>query len=247
MYKFKRIFIMDLANLYTNPMWMAYAIAFPIALILILGFLGSGSYGGSVTSYDYYGVAMLVYGIFNASTYSANSFMEERIKSPNMRIIFSPVRPWYIHFSKVIATSVFCFTTYTAVAVFMHFAAGVNYGGSGFWALIIIEALALLLFSSLGVLACCILKSESSANNLVSLVINLFAVLGGVFFPIDSMGKAVSAASWISPAKWIMAACFKIIYDRDFSLFLPTCGMLILLSAAFVLLSAGIFKGEEFI
>ena len=247
MYKFARIFAIDLLNLFTNPMWMAYAIAFPIALILILGFLGSGSYGSAVTSYDYYGVAMMVYGIFNAATFSANSFMEERIKSPNMRIVYSPVRLWYIHFSKVLATTVFCSATYFSVATFMHFVVGVNYGGADFWALVIIALLSIFFFSALGVLFCCMLKSEGAANNVLSLLINIFAVLGGIFFPIDALGKALSTASWISPAKWILAAWLQIIYDGDFKMFLPACAALALLSVAFVFLSAKLFRGEEYI
>ena len=247
MYKFRRIFLMDLINLFTNPMWLAYGTVFPIALILILGFLGSGSFGSAVTSYDYYGVTMMIYGIFNTATYSANSFMEERIKSPNMRIIYSPVRPWYIHFSKVLATSVFCAVTYLFVAVLLHFTVGINYGGADCWALIIIALLSIFFFSALGVLVCCIMKSENSANNLVSIFINLFAIFGGIFFPIDRLGKTVSAASWISPAKWILTTCLRIIYDSDFSTFLPACGVIILLSAAIVLLSAKFFKVEDYI
>ena len=247
MYKFWRIFSMDLLNLFTNPMWLAYATAFPIALVLILGFLGSGGAGPEVTSYDYFGVTMMIYGAFNVATYSANCFMEERIKGPNMRIVYSPVRPWHIHFSKTLATSVFCGVTYLAVAVFLHFAVGVNYGGANCWALAVVALLSIFFFSALGVMVCCLLKSESGANNIVSLLIGVFAVLGGIFFPIDALGKAVSAVSWISPAKWLLTVCLRIIYDGDFSAFLPACAAFALLSALFVLLSSKLFRGEDYI
>ena len=247
MYKFKRIFVMDLLNLFTNPMWLAYATVFPAALILILGFLGSGSYGAAVTSYDYYGVAMMLYGIFNAATFSANSFMEERIKSPNMRIVYSPVRPWFIHFSKVLATSVFCAVTYLFVAALLHFVVGINYGGADAWAPFAIMLAGNFFFSTLGVLVCCILKSEGTTNNILSLLFTLLALLGGVFFPVDGLGKAVAAASWASPAKWILTACLRIIYDKDFSMLLPVCGLLVILSAASVVLCSRFFKGEDYI
>jgi len=247
MYKFKKIFMMDLMNLFTNPMWIFYAVGFPTVLILILGFLMSGSYGQTVTSYDYYGVALMIFGVFNAATFSANSFIEERIKSPNMRIVYSPVRPFFIPFSKILATSFFCAVTYTFVSVFLHFAAGVNYGGSDIWAIFIVMLLSIFFFSALGVLVCCLLKSEGTTNQILSFLFALFSILGGVFFPIDGLSKAISAASWISPAKWILMVSLRIIYDKDFSMFPPVCGGLILLSAVSVFLCSRLFRGEEYI
>ena len=247
MYKLKQIFAMDLINLLTNPMWVFYAIGFPLALILALGFLASGSFGNAVSSYDYYGVALMAFAIFNAATFSANSFMEERIKSPNMRIIYSPVRVWHIPFSKALATTVFCTVANSIVAAFLHFAFGVNYGGSDSWLLFAIMFAAVFFFSSLGVLVCSIMKSESSANNVVSLALTLFALLGGVFFPVDGLGGAISAASWISPAKWMLAASFRIIYDSDYSMLQPVCATLALLSVASIALCGAFFKGEDYI
>ena len=247
MYKFKKIFAMDFMNLLTNPMWIFYAIGFPVVLILILGFLMSGSYGQAVTSYDYYGVALMVFGVFNAATFSANSFMEERIKSPNMRIVYSPVRPFFIPLSKILATLIFCTAAYTLVALFLYFAAGVNYGGADMWAAFIIMLLSILFFSCLGVLVCCLLKSEGTTNSILSLLFALFSILGGVFFPVEGLGKAVIAISWISPAKWILTACLRIIYDKDFGMFLPVCGGLVLLSTLSLLLCGRLFRGEEYI
>lgn len=247
MHNFKKILGMDLINLFTNPVWLAYAICFPLVLVLIMGFLTSGSYGGTVTSYDYYGIAMMLYLIFNAATFSANGFMEERVKSPNMRIVYSPVRPFYIHFSKVLATFIFCTTTYTLVGVLLHFIAGINYGGMYFWMIYLLMLLSIFFFSALGVMVCCILRRENSTNQLLSIILTLLAVLGGLFFPLESYGKTIIAISWISPAKWIFTACMKIIYDRDFTMFLPVCGILVLLTAVGIGLSAKLFKGEDYI
>lgn len=247
MYTFKKILGMGLTNLFTNPMWIFYSIGFPLALVLVMGFLTSGSYGNTVTSYDYYGVALMIYGIFNAATFSANSFMEERIKNANMRIVYSPVRPFFIHFSKVLATTIFCTVTYTLVGALLYFIAGVNYGGVNLWMIYLIMLLAIFFFSALGVAVCCILRSESSTNQILSLLLTLFSILGGLFFPLDGLGKTVAAISWVSPAKWILSACMQIIYDNNFRMFLPAIGILVLLSALCVALSAKIFRGEDYI
>ena len=247
MYRFKNIFMLDLMNLLANPMWLFYAVGFPIALILILGFLASGSYGGTVSSYDYFGVALMVFGIFNAATFSANSFMEERIKKPNMRLIHSPIRPFNIYFSKILAPFVFCSVAYTLVAAILHLIVGINYGGIGAWAPLVIMLAGNFFFSVLGVMVCCILKNEGITNNILSLLFMLLSLLGGVFFPVDGLGKAVAAVSWVSPARWMLTACLRIIYDNDFSMFLPVCGLLVVLSVAAVMMCGRFFRGEDYI
>lgn len=247
MYTFKKILGMDLINLFTNPMWIFYSVGYSLALVLIMGFLSSGGYGSTITSYDYYGVALMIYGIFNAATFSANSFMEERIKRANMRIVYSPVKPFSIYFSKVLATFIFCAVTYTLVGAVLHFFAGVNYGGANLWMVYLIMLLSLFFFSALGVMVCCILHSESSTNQLLSLLLTLFAILGGLFFPLDGLGKAVASVSWISPAKWIFTACMQIIYDHNTRMLLPSLGVLAFLSAAAIAISAKFFKGEDYI
>jgi ABC-2 type transport system permease protein len=246
MFRFKQIFLMDLINLFTNPMWIFYAIGFPIVLVLILGFLTSGSYGNTINSYDYCGVALMIFSVFNASTFSANSIMEERIKKPNMRLIHSPLRTFNIYFSKIAASFVFCSVTYTFVAVLLHFILGINYGGANAWAPLVIMLTSIFFFSALGVTVCCILKNEGTTNSILSLLFVLFSLLGGVFFPIEGLGKAVVTISWISPAKWILVACLRIIYDNDFSLLFPVCCLLLLLSVVAVVLCGHFFKREDY-
>ncbi len=120
MRQFQKILIMDTVNLFLNPIWIFYSIGFPVIAALILGFLTSGSYGNTVSSYDYYGVAILFFAISNTAMLSANSFMEERIKSPNLRILYSLVRPFCIHFSKVAATFIFSSVSCTIAAAILR-------------------------------------------------------------------------------------------------------------------------------
>jgi ABC-2 type transport system permease protein len=248
MYQFKRILMMDLGNLFTNPMWIGISIGLPLALVLILGFLASGSYGDIVSSYDYYGVALLIFAILlNSTTIAANSFMEERIKDANMRIVFSPVPTYLIPLSKVVSSFLFCSVCALVTAILLSVLVGVNYGGAHFFGPLTILTLSILLFTALGVLVCCILKDESAANNLLSLVVTIFAFLGGMFFPLAGLGRAMTIASWLSPAKWIFSACMRMIYDGDFSLLVPASIILIALSALVLLLIRLTFSGEDYL
>jgi ABC-2 type transport system permease protein len=247
MYKFYQIFKMDLLNLLTNPMWVFYTMGFPFLLVLVLGFLMIGGYGNLVDSYDYYGITMLIFAILNTSTISANSFMEERIKSGNMRILHSPVRPFFVHFSKVLAAFAFATVCHFVAGVTLYFTVGVNFGGANIGYVIILMLLLEFFSSALGVMMCCALKSESITNQILSMVLTIFAVLGGLFFPLDGLGTAMVKISAISPVKWVCTAIFQMTYDSDFSLFVPTCSILAILSLAAILLSVKFFRTEDYI
>ncbi len=247
MYKFNQIFKMDIVNLLTNPMWLFYGLAFPFLLVLILGFLASGSYGDAVTSYDYYGITMMLFIVLNTATISANSFMEERIKSGNMRIIHSPVRPFSIHFSKLAASFVFASACHTVVGLVLSLSLGVNYGGADAVCVWVLMLFAEFFASGLGIMLCCALKSENITNQILSLVIMVLAILGGLFFPLDGLGAAMEQISNLSPVKWVSSAAFRMIFDNDFALFVPAIAILAALSAATVMISAKLFKTEDYI
>ena len=90
-------------------MWLFYGTAFPILLVVILGFLGKDRYGKEVTSYDYYGITLMIYSIFMSGMTSANAFMEITIRKPNMRIIYAPGNSNVIYISKIVSSFIFCF------------------------------------------------------------------------------------------------------------------------------------------
>lgn len=247
MYRFLQILKMDFLNLSFNIMWVFYSMVFPFLLVLILGFLNSGNYGSTVTAYDYYGITMMIYTVLSTAMTASNSFMEERIKKGNMRIIYSPIAKPLIYISKILATFIFSSICHLILVLLLHFILGVNFGG---WNIIFIIAI-LLLFeffsSALGVLLCCIFKSENTANQILSIIINISAVFGGLFFQLDGFGKAIEKVSYISPAKWAVASMLKIIYDNNFSYFLPTVSILVILSAITLLLCRKFYRMEDYI
>lgn len=95
------------------------------------------------------------------------------------------------------------------------------------------------LFSvTLGVMICCIVKTESVANQIQSIVISILAILGGVIFSLDAYRDTIRTISRISPVKWIVEASFQIIYDHNFHLFLPA----MLIMAICVAIMIGVCK-----
>ena len=248
MRQFFIILKMDLSNLAKSFILVQYNTLFPVALILILGFLCQGNYGeGGVSSYDYYGVTMLLFTVLNVSVSAANSFMEKSIKSSNLRIVFSPARTSFIYISKIVATFLFTSLCYIAVIVFCSLVLGVNFGGAGIGYVILLILLLDLMSSALGVLFCCLFKSEEGASQVLSMMNNIFGVLGGLFFQIDGFGKAASIVSCISPAKWVLEAIMKVIYDSDLSLVMPIAVVFLVLTAVFVFGCRMTFRTEDYI
>ncbi|SDO73620.1 ABC transporter permease [Clostridium gasigenes] len=247
MYKFLQILKRDFLNLVLNPMWSFFSIAFPFLLVLILGFLNSGAYGSEVTSYDYYGITIMIYMIFMSSCLSANSFMEERIKKGNMRLIYAPLPKSYIYISKIVAAFSYSAICDLLLILTLKVVLNINFGGNNIIYIILLLIIFQILASILGVLLCIIFKSENTANQVLNIFINVFAILGGLFFRVDSLGSVVEKTSYISPIKWIVSSVFRVIYDRDFTYYIPTISFLIFLCVLGLIMCKRLYKGEDYI
>lgn len=230
-------------NLVKNPMWLFYATLFPFLIVLIMGYLTKDQYGTRITSYDYYGISLMIYSLCNSGMTSANAFMEERIKKPNMRIIYAPGSNHNIFLSKIIASFLFCSIFHfldfiILVLVFhIHIASPV---------LLFILMACIELFSvTLGIMICCIVKAESTANQIQSIVVNLFAILGGAMFSIDSFGKIAKNISLISPVKWMINAAFELIYDHQTFLCIVVSIGLVVITAGMILICKATFHKED--
>lgn len=237
----------DFMNLAKNPMWLFYVLAFPILLVGVMGFFMEGSYGTEITSYDYYGISLMIYGALNAATIGANSFMEERIKAGNMRIIFSPQPDSYLYFSKIIAAFLFTEIAYFIDFGILHYLFGINIGGMYTGYVLAVLTMAILFSSALGVMCCCILKSENITNQILSTLLTILCLLGGVFFSLDGFGETVRKICLLSPVKWIMNTLFAIIYDRDLGQVLPTIFMLAAGTVIIVVLCGVFFHKEDYV
>lgn len=224
----------DFINLIKNPMWLFYGTLFPILLVVVLGFLGKESYGTEVTSYDYYGITLMIYSILTSGMISANAFMEVTIRKPNMRIIYAPGSAKVIYLSKIASSFVFSFVCHLVdmiviCAIYHIYIKAIPQ-------IIILFGLTELFAVGLGVMFCCIFKTEAMANQILSIVINLFAIFGGLLFSMDGYGEVVRKISYISPAKWLVKTSFAMIYDGDFSWFYPTIiGLIFAIIAVFVI------------
>lgn len=238
---------LDFMNTVKNPTLFLCNTILPLILIGVMGFISKGAYGIKVTSYDYYGVTMMLYTVVSMGLTTANTFMEKKIKKGNIRLVYSPTHTSCIFISKILSTFVMGTVFYTILMVLEQKVLNINLGGSNFIYVLVIIIAFTLLMCSFGALMCCIFKSEEAANKFQSPVTMLMAVFGGLFFPVDSLGKTVVKISYISPFKWINECIFRIIYNSDFSLFIPVVVSLIIGSIILIILCKISFRPEAYV
>ena len=153
----------------------------------------------------------------------------------------------FIPIAKIIATFLFTGVFFSFSGGLTHLFFDVNFGGRMLifvWLLI----LALdLFFSCLGVLICCIFKSEGTANQVLSLITAFLGLLSGLFFPVASLGKTMVSISNFSPVTKVLDTVFVMIYDQNYSQFLPVLLILLLLSLVTMVLIGFLFNGEDYV
>lgn len=247
MRNFSHIFKMDFINNLKNPVLVISNSVFPALMILILGYLCSGSYANISDSYNYYALTMLIFCMLNGAMTTTNCFMERDIKKPNLRIIYSPVSNFYIYFSKITSSSLMNFVlhliTFTVLTPILH----LNIGGRNIGYIILLMVPVEFAASALGALFCCIFTSEEASSTILSTVVSVFSFLGGTFFSFDGLGPALATISRISPVKWLNDAFFSIIFDGNLTPVLPVFVGSVIVCVLLTLGCTKTFKTEDYL
>lgn len=245
---FIKIVKFDFMNILRNPTLVIFNTVFPLILIGVMGFVTKGGYGaGDVSSYDYYGVTMMIFTALFISMTASNTFMEEKVKSGNTRIVYAPVSKTEIYLSKLIATYILGTVSYSVLLLVGQYLFHINFGGKNLLSIILLINVFSFFGCCLGTLFCCIFKSEEAANSVMQILLYLFIFLGGLFFPVASLGKVVETISYLSPVKWVTECAFRIIYDNDFSIYIPTIAVVLFASIVCIIICQIIFKPGEYV
>lgn len=243
-----RLIKQDIINLLKIPSIIIGCFVFPWFLIFLFGCVFSGLYGGdSVTSYDYYGVTMMILIIVMSSAVTPNTFFEEKIKAANIRIAFSPVSKVFVCMSKIIASFIILFVIYAIDTLIMNYFNIVNFGGQNFKYILLLFTAFLLFIVTLGGAACVIFKSEELTNNIMSIFIISFSVLSGLFFPLESLGSWILKIADLCPLKWVVDITFNVIYDQNFQNYYSVVIGLLVLSLILIIITNVLYKPEQYI
>lgn len=245
---FFKIVKQDFINILHNPALIISNTALPLILIGVLGFVTKSNFGTQfISSYDYYGVNMLILTVALVAITASNAFMEEKVIRGNVRITYAPVSKAEIYLSKVVSTYFFTAICYGFLVPLCQYVLGLNMGGDHF----IWFALLLNIFSffgcCFGIMFCSIFHSEEQANSIMQIPIFLSIFLGGILFHINRFGIVVNYISKLSPVKWVASCSYQIIYDGDFHLLLPVVLGLVILSLLCLFVCQLLFKPEEYV
>ncbi|MBK1812781.1 ABC transporter permease [Clostridium sp. YIM B02505] len=238
----------DIVNIIRNPTLVIANTIFPLILIGVIGFITKGGYGSlSINSYDYYGVTLMIFTAIMLAMTATNTFMEEKVKKGNTRIIYAPVSKTEIYLSKLIATYIVGTVCYSFIILLAQYILNMNFGGENVLYVVLLINVLSLFGCCLGTMFCSIFKKEQLANSIMQIPILIFVFLGGSFFPVENLGKLITKISVISPIRWITECVFKIIYDNDFSMYMSTLSVILAFCIVCIIITHITFKPEEYV
>ncbi|MCY9037581.1 ABC transporter permease [Bacillus inaquosorum] len=219
-----KLITFDFMNILRNPVLMIANTAFPFVLILVMGFVTKNSFGaGGVSSYDYYGVNMMIFAAALIAMTASNTFMEEKVKKANIRIVYAPVSTTSIYLSKLLSTFIFSVLMYSMNVLIAQKIFHLNFGGQHLPYFMLLLYVFLFFGCCFGTMFCCLFKNEEQANGIMQIPIAFF-----VF-------------------KWVTECSFRLIYDHDFSMLLPVLSGLSLASIICIAVSHVVFKPEGYV
>ena len=220
-------------NIAKKPVILVYLFVFPFLIFALLGYLTTGSFSGGISSFDYYGLTIIIYFQLTMGTMISNMIMEENVKLPNMRIAYSLEDENYIYISKIIALTLANAISIGVYMLLLMEIYHVNFGANPF--MVYITYMILGLFSTcLGTALCIGLKDESVCNNILGVVQII-------------LGKIGIFLSNFSIVKWINYGIGSYVYGQSIKGQLIVWVFSLLLAALLLFAARKMFKIQLFI
>jgi ABC-2 type transport system permease protein len=173
--------------------------------------------------------------------YGGIAVMEDRKKGIMSRMLFSPLSTGELFRAKLLGRWLMgmlqALILFIVGKIFFH----LNLGNVPLSLLVI--AVFSLAMSALSVFIGSLCTKEDMIIGLAVLLANIFAGLGGCWWPIEVVPPAVRTAGMVSPAYWAMDALHKLrFFQGDFSAIVPNLGVLLGLSVVLSILAGRFFK-----
>lgn len=217
---------------------------YPVLLPAIIGYLTHYNFSGGITSYEYYSHGLLLALFMVSGLCGTYNFVEDSQRPGYMRFIYAPVSKVCIYFSQILASSFFGITGMGCSMLIFKYVLHVNYNGCE---LLIFAAISALIFCSnaFAVFLCTILAHSGIIDMIFNLIMAVFGILGGAFFPFESLGPVQAALAKVSPIKWLLDGILNCIYDNSTRLLLVSVTVLLLVGTAFAVLCRFTFRTEK--
>lgn len=229
----------------TPIMFMMYFI-YPVILTAIIGYLTRSSFGGEISSYEYYSIGMMIFIFTSAGLISAYNFLDDKVKQGQVRTMFAPVKKLSVYLSQIISGTIYSSVAILVTMLIFKFLFKVNYNSNE---ILIFISFVILCFMSntLGMFLCTIMKNVGMVNMVFNIVQVVLCVLGGAFFSLEALGGFPAMLSKVSPVKWFMDGLLNSIYDNNNFILFVTIGVNIIAALILIGLTYKTFKFEKYL
>lgn len=245
MKNFVPLFMLGLKRRSKDFFIIFYSVVFPIAIIALLGYLTSTSYGRDFTSYEYYSIVMIPFCLLMGITSVAYAAVDEKRMKTSYRYLIAPISKSSLIISKFLSCVIVLTVCSIIVLLISRLMFHLPVNGNMVYLIILLlcESIAI---SGLGLFFGLASKNFATIQNFLNLPIMIFGFLGGAFFPVSSPNPILSFIVNLSPLTWINRGIMYCLYVSDATILLYTSTVLFIVGMLFTLLTIKYFKKEAF-
>lgn len=245
MKNFVPLFMLGLKRRSKDFFIIFYSVVFPIAIIALLGYVTSTSYGRDFTSYEYYSIVMIPFCLLMGITSVAYAAVDEKRMKTSYRYMIAPISKSSLIISKFLSCVIVLTVCSIIVLLISRLMFHLPVNGNMVYLIILLlcESIAI---SGLGLFFGLASKNFATIQNFLNLPIMIFGFLGGAFFPVSSLNPILSFIVNLSPLTWINRGIMYCLYVSDATILLYTSTVLFIVGMLFTLLTINYFKKEAF-
>lgn len=200
----------------------------------------------SVTSAEYYAVAMMSMFILFAAGQGGRMLLEEKDNQTYQRMIIADISKTHILAGKFFTVFLIASVQILIMIAFSYFALKVKW--KDFSSIFILSIVSAFAVAGLGIFIGSLTYSMGNyklANTFENVIIQIMALFGGSFFPVDMLPEAIQKLGFLSLNGVALKAFLKIILGYSISDISNNISALAITGALFTILGVIIFNKEE--
>jgi ABC-2 type transport system permease protein len=199
-----------------------------------------------ITSADYYAAAMMAMFILFSAGHGGRMLLEEKENKTYGRMIMAGTSKFSILSGKFVVVFLLASIQITIMTIYSHLVLKVQWGS--FINTAIISGAAAFAVAGLGsFIASATFRAGNFklANTFESAVIQIMALLGGSFFPVDVMPKVIQNLSFLSLNGLALKSYLKVMSGYGLNDIINNVAVLVVTGMIFLILSVAMLKGKE--
>jgi len=200
----------------------------------------------SIKSSDYYAAAMMTMFILFAAGQGGRMLLEEKDNQTYQRMVIADISKTHILTGKFFTIFLIASTQIAIMLVYSYFALKVKWGDVS--SIVVLSVTSAFAVAGLGIFIASFTYRAGNyrmANLFENVIIQVMALLGGSFFPLDLMPEAIQKISFISLNGVALKSYLKIILGYNFADISSNILILALTGSLFTIAGIIIFNKEE--